>query len=72
MSVSHLAKMVWWMRIGVGVNREQRHNPRARNSRRAQSDPETQRQRKNSAGEVFERKPLLFISTVFSLLLNIF
>lgn len=72
MSVSHPGKMVWWLRLGVGVNREQKHNPRACNSKRAQSDSETQRQRKNSAGEVFKRKPLLFISTVFSLVLNIF
>ena len=36
MLVSHPGKMVWWMRLGVGVNREQKHDPRACNSRSAQ------------------------------------
>lgn len=47
MLVSHPGKMVWWMRLGVGIYQEQKQDLRACNSRRAQSDAELQKQEKN-------------------------
>ena len=48
MLVSYPGKMVWWMRLGVGIDQEQKQDLRACNSGRAQSDPEFQKQEEKS------------------------
>ena len=66
MLVSHPGKMMWWMRLGVGTDQEQKQGLRACTSKRAQSDPKPQAERKiNGSSEVFQGKSLLFVFTFY-------